>query len=63
MEIQKFEYLDNKKSFLDKIKTIFRDYLRAVIWRKNEKIADTIFKVCLRYIFASLFCMPKIEHF
>ena len=24
MEIQKFEYLDNKKSFLDEIKSIFQ---------------------------------------
>ena len=30
--IQKFEYLENKKSFLDKIKTIFHNYLRAIIW-------------------------------
>ena len=30
-EIQKFEYLDNEKSFLDEIKSIFRNYLRAVI--------------------------------
>ena len=31
-EILKFEYLDNEKSFLDEIKNIFRNYLRAVIW-------------------------------
>ena len=40
MEIQEFEYLDNKKSFLDKIKSIFRNYLKVVIWwkkKKNEK--------------------------
>ena len=27
MEIQKFEYLEQKKSFLDKIKRIFHNYL------------------------------------
>ena len=32
LEIQKFEYLDNEKSFLDEIKNIFRNYLRAIIW-------------------------------
>ena len=31
-EIQKFEYFDNEKSFLDEIKSIFCNYLRAVIW-------------------------------
>ena len=35
-EIQKFEYLNNKKSFLDEI-NIFHSYLRAVIWWKNDK--------------------------
>ena len=31
MEIQKIEYLDNEKSFLDDIKSIFHNYLRAII--------------------------------
>ena len=31
-EIQKFEYFANEKSFLDEIKSIFRNYLRTVIW-------------------------------
>ena len=31
-EIQKFEYLENKKSFLDEAKSIFHNYLRAIIW-------------------------------
>ena len=31
-EIQKFEYIDNEKSFSDEIKSIFRNYLRAIIW-------------------------------
>ena len=32
MEIQKFEYLENEKSFLDEIKNIFRSFWRAIIW-------------------------------
>ena len=35
-EKQKFEYLENEKSFLVAVKSIFRNYLRAIIWRKNE---------------------------
>ena len=31
LEIQKFKYLENRKSFLDEIKTIFHNYLRAII--------------------------------
>ena len=30
-EIQKFEYLENKKSFLDEIKSIFLGFWRAII--------------------------------
>ena len=29
---QKFEYLENEKSFLDEIKNIFRSFCRAIIW-------------------------------
>ena len=35
--VHKFEYLKNKKNFLDEIKRIFHNYLRAIIWLKNEK--------------------------
>ena len=52
-EIEIFVYLDNEKSLLDEIKIIFRNYLRAE--KKTRKIVDTRFKVCVRYIFASLF--------
>ena len=31
-EIQKFEYLESKKGFLDEIQSIFHYYLRAIIW-------------------------------
>ena len=30
-EIQKFEYLEKAKSFLDEIRSIFHNYLRAII--------------------------------
>ena len=31
-KIQKFEYLENEKSFLDEIKNIFLVFDRAIIW-------------------------------
>ena len=30
-KLQKFEYLENEKSFLDEIKSIFRTFWRAII--------------------------------
>ena len=33
-EIQKFEYLENEKSFLDETKNIFHSFGRAIIWLK-----------------------------
>ena len=49
MKIQKFEYLKNKKSFLDEMKNIFHSFWKAIIWWKINiwwKIADTSFKYC-----------------
>ena len=47
-KIQKFEYLENEKSFLDEIKNTFLSFWRAIIWSKNKnlikKIAGTSFK-------------------
>ena len=37
-KIQKFEYLENEKSFLNKIKNIFRSFWRAIIWWKIKKL-------------------------
>ena len=31
-KLQKFEYLENKKSFLDEIENIFHSFWRAIIW-------------------------------
>ena len=36
-EIQKYEYLENEKSFLDEIKNIFHSFWRAIIWWKSQK--------------------------
>ena len=33
-EMQKIEYLENGKSFLDEIKNIFNSFGRAIIWLK-----------------------------
>ena len=32
VEIKKFEYLENGNSFLNEIKNIFHNYLKAIIW-------------------------------
>ena len=46
MKIQKFEYLENEKSFLDETKNIFHSFWRAIIWWKkiDKKIVGTSFK-------------------
>ena len=31
-KLQKLEYLENEKSFLDEIKNIFHSFRRAIIW-------------------------------
>ena len=53
MEIQKFKYLENEKSFLDEIKSIFHSFWRAIIWWEIKilyKIADTSFNRNVKYI-------------
>ena len=35
-KIQKFEYLENEKSFFDEIRNIFYNFWRANIWRKKK---------------------------
>ena len=35
-EIRKFEYLENEKSILDEIKSIFHNFQKAIIWCKNK---------------------------
>ena len=36
-EIQKFNYLENEKNFLDEVKSIFHNYLSAIIFWIKEK--------------------------
>ena len=36
-KLQKIEYLENEKSFLDEIKNIFYNFWRAIIWWKKYK--------------------------
>ena len=43
MEIQKLEYLENEKSFLDEIKNVFHSFWRAII--KNEIDPNSI-QIC-----------------
>ena len=37
-KLQKFEYPENEKSFLDEIKNIFHSFWRAIIWWKNKNL-------------------------
>ena len=32
VKIQKFEYLENEKSYLDEVKNIFHSFWRSIIW-------------------------------
>ena len=43
-EIQKFEYLENEKNFLDEVEIIFHNYLSAIIYWIN-KIEGTSLKL------------------
>ena len=45
---KKAKYLENKKSFLEEIKSIFHSFWKATIWWKNKnlmKIVDKSFKL------------------
>ena len=37
-KLQKFEYLENKKSFFNEIKDIFYSFWGAIIWWKNKNL-------------------------
>ena len=39
-EIQKFEYLEDEKSFSDEIKSIFHSFWRAIPWWKKSHICE-----------------------
>ena len=40
-EEQKYKNLQNEKSFLDEIKSIFHSFSRAIIWWKNKNLMKT----------------------
>ena len=40
-KLQKLEYLENEKSFLDEIKNIFHSFWRAIIWWRNKNLIKT----------------------
>ena len=40
-KLQKIEYLENEKSFLDQIKNIFHSFWRAIIWWKNKNLISS----------------------
>ena len=46
-KLQKFEYLENEKNILDKIKSIFHRFWRAFIWSfgGKKKIKNTGYKL------------------
>ena len=59
-KLKKIEYLENEKSFLDEIKSIFHSFWRAIIWWKNKdlmKTADTSFKIYRNKIFGGNFVL------
>ena len=44
-EMQKFEYLENEKDFLDEVKSIFHNYLMYYHLLSKTKIENTSFKL------------------
>ena len=41
-KIQKSEYLENEKSFLDETKNTFHSFWRAIIWWKNKNVIKNL---------------------
>ena len=60
--IQKSRYLKNKILFLLQIKKKSLIPHEGLPYGKNSFVAEIIFKVCVCYIFASLFFMSEREH-
>ena len=67
--MQKIEYLENEKNFLDERKSIIFSFWRTIIWWKNKnlmEIADTSFKVSKSkdlFVMGSSVCVSWPEHF
>ena len=49
-EIQKFEYLKIEKSFLDKVKGIVHNFLRAIVWQKKDR---SLLHICPLFLYFS----------
>ena len=47
-KLQKLEYLQNKKSFLDEMKNIFHSFWRTIIWWKNKNLIKGSFTYQLK---------------
>ena len=47
-KLQKFEYLENKKSFLDEVKNVFIVFEGLYLLMRNYKTADTSFKLYIK---------------
>ena len=52
IKIQKFEYLGNNTSFLDKMERIFHSYLKAIKLVKKRKIAGISLASIVRLLIA-----------
>ena len=66
MEIQKLEYLKNKKSFLDEIKNTFHSFWRVIIWweiKTWKKIEDIGLEVTQLALTCSKLTMETPEQF
>ena len=66
MEIQKLEYLKNKKTFLDEIKNTFHSFWRVIIWweiKTWKKIEDIGLEVTQLALTCSKLTMETPEQF
>ena len=61
-KLQKFEYLENKKSFRDEIKNIFHSFWRAIIWWKNKLIKSSRHKLYATHliVFKMYFALTSV---
>ena len=63
-KLQKFEYLENEKSFLDEIKNIFHSFWRAIIRWKNKNLIKNSghkFNNCVLHFWPKGHKEPHIE--
>ena len=53
-EMQKFEYLEIEKSFLDEVKGIVHNFLRAIVWQKKTKAC------CIFVLYSCIFLQKSV---